>query len=54
MFCLIYRAFQTVYGQGPIKTAFKLILIAVAYGGILLFFLVWLVSASTYLVSRTA
>ncbi len=54
MFCLIYRAFQTVYGQGPLKTAFKLILVAGAYGGILLFFLVRLVTASTYLVSLSA
>jgi len=54
MYGLIYRAFLTVYRQGPIKTAFKLVLVLAAYALILLFALVVLGTASSYLVSRAS
>jgi hypothetical protein len=43
-----------VYGEGRVKTGLKLLLVAVAYGSIPLFFLLGLVTASTELVSRGA
>jgi hypothetical protein len=54
MYGLIYRALLTVYRQGPIKTAFKLVLALAGYGLILLFALILLGATSSYLVSRTS
>jgi len=54
MFCLIFRAFRVVYGQGRVKTAFKLALVLAAYGLILIFGVAGLGAVSIYLVSRSA
>lgn len=53
MLCLIYRAFRTVYRQGRVKTAVKLILVAGIYGLFLIFAFVTLGNASGYLVARS-
>ena len=54
MLYLIFRAFRTVYGQGRLKTAFKMVLVGAAYGLILIFAFVALGAASAYLVARNA
>jgi hypothetical protein len=52
MFCLVFRAFRTVYGQGRITTALKLMLVLAAYGLILIFGLAGLGGLSSYLLTR--
>jgi hypothetical protein len=54
MFYLVYCAFRAVYHQGLGKTAFKFMVILLGYGLILIFALMGIVTASGYLVSRSA
>jgi hypothetical protein len=54
MLYLIFRAFRTVYGQGRLKTAFKMVLVGAAYGLILIFAFAAVGRISVYLVSRNA
>jgi hypothetical protein len=54
MYVMIYRAFRAYYGQSRMRTVFKFLLVGAVYGLILLFVLVGIVAASTYLVTRNA